>query len=169
MAADLHALPPRLRCSYRIATLVVCGCNIVAAIYLLQSFISPLFSNPSASAFSAGLLVRNGHSSLTAVRYTQEQLDRMKEAVAVWKAAEPLDLINRVKEIREESAGVYGIKDAAVVKKPGALGLVQRLKELRDSNSKSDQEALEEWRRKKLEEARRRSEALKAKQEEYLT
>lgn len=93
----------------------------------------------------------------------------MKEAITIWRAAEPVDLINRVKDIREESAGVYGLKDTRFVTKPRAVGLVERLKEIRDSKSKTDQEALEEWRRKKLEEAKRRSEAMKAKQDEYLT
>ncbi|KAI5064874.1 hypothetical protein GOP47_0019569 [Adiantum capillus-veneris] len=169
MATDPHTLPPRFRCSLRIATLVVCCFNIVAAIYLLQSFIGPLFSSPSSAPFSAGVSVRNTHSSSTAAPYTPEQLDRIKEAISIWRAAEPVDLINRVKEIQEESAGVYGLKETRSEKKPGAMGLVERLKEIRDSKSKTDQEALEEWRRKKLEEAKRRSEAMKAKQDEYLS
>lgn len=165
MAPELFICTPRLRCSYRIATIVVCSCNIVAALYILQSLITPLFFTPYPSA---GVLVQTGRSPLSAVRYTQEQLNRMKETVSVWKAAVPLELIKRVKEIQEESAGVYGSKQDGVVKGGEASGLVQRLKELRDSSSKTDQEALEEWRKKKLEEAKKRSEAMKAKQEEYL-
>ncbi|MCO5567663.1 hypothetical protein L7F22_021357 [Adiantum nelumboides] len=166
MAADSHALPSRFRYSFRVATLVVCCFNIVAAIYLLQSLIGPLFSSPSSAA---GAFVRITDSSATAVRYTPEQLDRIKEAISIWRAAEPVDLINRVKEIQEESAGVYNLKETRSVKKPGAVALVERLKEIRDSKSKTDQEALEEWRRKKLEEAKRRSQAMKAKQDDYLS
>lgn len=168
MAPELFICTPRVRCSYRIATIAVCSCNIVAALYVLQSLITPLFFTPYPSALTAGVLVQTGRSPLSAVRYTQEQLNRMKEAVSVWKAAVPLELIKRVKEIQEESVGVYGSKQDGVVKGGEASGLVQRLKELRDSSSKTDQEALEEWRKKKLEEAKKRSEAMKAKQEEYL-
>lgn len=93
----------------------------------------------------------------------------MKEAVAVWRAAKPVELIERVKEIQEESAGINRYQKVDSGKGGTASGFAQRLKELRDSSIKNEQEALEEWRKKKLDEARKRAETAKAKQEEYLS
>lgn len=94
----------------------------------------------------------------------------MKEAVAVWKAAKPVELIKRIKEIQEESTrGAYSYKQVDATKERAASGITQRLKELRDSSSRNEQEALEEWRQKKLEEAKKRAEIAKAKQDEYLS
>eukprot|EP00249_Psilotum_nudum_P012450 c23793_g1_i1 orf=122-1009(+) len=101
-----------------------------------------------------------------AVRYTEEQLNRIKEAIEVWKAAEPVQLIKRVKEIQEESvAGAIRFKRAEAAREKVASDLAQRLKELRGASNQNDQQALEEWRRKKLEEAKKREATAKAKQD----
>ena len=47
MASELLFSPPRLHCSYRIATILLCACNVLATLFLLRSFIHPLFLKPS--------------------------------------------------------------------------------------------------------------------------
>lgn len=101
------------------------------------------------------------------MRYTKEQLRRIHDAVEVWKAAEPVDLIKRVKEIGHESAeGASEYKLIEALREKVASDLANRLKELRAGSNESVDKALEEWRKEKLEEIKRQEEMTKPKGED---
>ncbi|CAK9260040.1 unnamed protein product [Sphagnum jensenii] len=89
-AAAAHGTTPRMRCSFKQATAVVCGGNIVVVLYLLHSLLVPLYIRPGASHSSIVLIRQN------VMKYTQAQLYRIKEANKARQAAQPLKLIERV-------------------------------------------------------------------------
>ncbi len=62
-AAAAHGTTPRMRCSFKQATAVVCGGNIVVVLYLLHSLLVPLYIRPGASHSSIVLIRQNGLSS----------------------------------------------------------------------------------------------------------
>jgi hypothetical protein len=102
-AAAAHGTTPRMRCSFKQATAVVCGGNIVVVLYLLHSLLVPLYIRPGASHSSIVLIRQNGTLLPTVMKYTQAQLYRIKEANKARQAAQPLKLIERVKELQQES------------------------------------------------------------------
>ncbi|KAH9314145.1 hypothetical protein KI387_022772, partial [Taxus chinensis] len=90
------------------------------------------------------------------LKYTEDELKRMQDAVRVRQASEPLDLIRRVQEIKEEAYREnVKAKRSQYAKEKLAKEVLQRLKELKASNNSNEQQALEEWRKKKLEEAKK--------------
>ncbi|CAM6050447.1 unnamed protein product [Sphagnum compactum] len=89
-AAAAHGTTPRMRCSFKRATAVVCGGNFVVVLYLLHSLFVPLYIRPGASHSSIVLIRQN------VMKYTQAQLYRIKEANKARQAAQPLKLIERV-------------------------------------------------------------------------
>jgi hypothetical protein len=95
-AAAAHGTTPRMRCSFKQATAVVCGGNIVVVLYLLHSLLVPLYIRPGASHSSIVLIRQNGTLLPTVMKYTQAQLYRIKEANKARQAAQPLKLIERV-------------------------------------------------------------------------
>lgn len=104
------------------------------------------------------------HLRLKAVRFTDEQLHRINEAVEVRKGAEPVDLIKRVKEIQLESeAGALKYETIEALKEEVASSLIQRVQDLRAVRNESENQALEEWRKQKLEEIKMQEEMRKAK------
>ncbi|KAH7331917.1 hypothetical protein KP509_20G057200 [Ceratopteris richardii] len=157
----------KLRFSYKIATILLCCGNLLAAIYLLQSFFRPVIPITSSSHFSFKLLGKSNRSYLISNQYTPEQLNHVMEFITIQKAAEPTELIKRVKEMQEESDIVDGIKDTVSERTPEAVGLVGENDKMNDSKPKTDQEALDEWRRKKMDEAKARSKGSKARQDDY--
>jgi hypothetical protein len=62
-AAAAHGTTPRMRCSFKRATAVVCGGNLVVVLYLLHSLLVPLYIRPGASHSSIVLIRQNGLSS----------------------------------------------------------------------------------------------------------
>ncbi|KAH9542389.1 hypothetical protein CY35_13G003000 [Sphagnum magellanicum] len=102
-AAAAHGTTPRMRCSFKRATAVVCGGNLVVLLYLLHSLLVPLYIRPGASHSSIVLIRQNGTLMPTVMKYTQAQLYRIKEANKARQAAQPLKLIERVKELQQES------------------------------------------------------------------
>jgi hypothetical protein len=102
-AAAAHGTTPRMRCSFKRATAVVCGGNLVVVLYLLHSLFVPLYIRPGASHSSIVLIRQNGTLLPTVTKYTQAQLHRIKEANKARQAAQPLKLIERVKELQQES------------------------------------------------------------------
>ncbi|CAM6033312.1 unnamed protein product [Sphagnum compactum] len=92
-----HEAGFRVRCSCKRATAVVCGSNVLVVLYMLHSLLLPLYLTPSS------------HSSIVLIRlmkYTQAQMNRMKEANKARQAAQPLKLIKLVKELQQESGRV---------------------------------------------------------------
>ncbi|KAM3758263.1 hypothetical protein ACB098_01G030500 [Castanea mollissima] len=145
----------RLRrgCSYKKTTWVVCSINIVIALYVLRSLYSSLY-------------IYSGNVSRNIVKYTPDQMRKMEESIRIRRASEPLELVKllklkflwsqKVKVIKEEIS-----RGEEVVELPGPLKqkitdeILVRLKSLNGSaNITQQQEAVESWRREKLEEAK---------------
>eukprot|EP01018_Ginkgo_biloba_P037167 Gb_11013 [translate_table: standard] len=147
----------RVKCSYKRATMVICTGNLVAALYVLHSLLSPLY------IFSSSMSISDGSHSFQAAKYSEDELKRMSESIRVRRASEPVDLIRRVvKEIQEESfREEVREKRSQSTKENLAKELLQRLKEIKADGNVNEEQALEEWRKKKLEEAKKR-EATKA-------
>ncbi|OUZ99833.1 hypothetical protein BVC80_7091g4 [Macleaya cordata] len=134
-----------LCCSYKRTTIVICSINFVAALYILHSLYTSfyIFSN-------------NASSPNYTAKFTEDQIKRMEESIRIRKAAEPLELIKVVKEIKEESSREEGVVELSrPMKQNIADEILQRLKGLNHSATVSEQraEALEIWRKQKLEEA----------------
>ncbi|KAL5542440.1 hypothetical protein UlMin_010150 [Ulmus minor] len=129
---------PRL--SFRNATMVLCLVNVVAALYLLQGFLS---SASSRSKFSA--------SQLASVK-----LKYIRESEEIRLAMQPLELIKRVKEIQQEAYAEPEKVQEKDAKQTAAADLSKRLKDLHTLNDANSLKALEEWRKRKMERARLR-------------
>ncbi|VFR01565.1 unnamed protein product [Cuscuta campestris] len=124
----------KLRWSYRNATILVSSFNLIAALFFLQSF---LFSSSPSTR------------STPVERYVKESLE-------IRRAMLPVDLIKRVKEIEEEAY----IESEAVERKDGkqgaAVNLISRINNFRSYSDANGIKALEEWRKRKMERARKR-------------
>ncbi|KAJ7555163.1 hypothetical protein O6H91_05G024600 [Diphasiastrum complanatum] len=152
----------RMRCSYKKATIIMCTINVVAALYILHNLFHPLYQQQSA-------LGGNNYDGDLSGKYSPEKLKRIKEAQEARLAVEPLELMKRVKEIQlEADLELSRDKEAKAARQRVASELAQRLKELKEINNQINQQALDVWRRKKLEEAKRREEAAKATHKEDL-
>ncbi|KAE9617588.1 hypothetical protein Lalb_Chr03g0036931 [Lupinus albus] len=130
----------RLRFSFRNATMVVCFLNIITAIFLLQAFLSSVYTR----------------SKLSTANSNAAQLRYIKESEEIRLAMLPLNLIKRVREIEQE---VYTQPETAQkkdTKQTAAVGLSKRLKDFRSVNDAGSMKALEEWRKRKIERARQR-------------
>ncbi|XP_077250903.1 uncharacterized protein LOC143890204 [Tasmannia lanceolata] len=126
--------PWRLKLSFKNATILVCFVNIVTFILLLQGFLG----------------VSNRKNAGT--QPDQARLRYVLEGEELRRAMEPLELIKRVKEIRQE---VYTEPEVVVQekdpKKTAALDLSKRLNDLRSLNDANSKRAIEEWRKRKIE------------------
>ncbi|KAJ7979769.1 putative Transmembrane protein [Quillaja saponaria] len=130
----------RSRFSFRNATIVVCLLNVITAILLLQGFLS---SATNRNRFSTS------QSDSAQLRY-------MKESEEVRLAMQPLELIKRVREIEQEAYAVPETVQQKDMKQTAAVDLSKRLKDFRSINDATSLKALEEWRKRKMERARRR-------------
>lgn len=127
-----------LRCSFKQITILLCVFNVLVILLLLQSLLTPLFER---------------HASYQSHR-SPEQLKYIKDAEEIRRAMEPVDLIKRVKQIQLESeSGVQSQSEKEILRQKQATELSKRLTDLRSS---SDQKALEEWRKRKIERAKKR-------------
>ncbi|MCO5595960.1 hypothetical protein L7F22_050011 [Adiantum nelumboides] len=143
----------RARCSFKTATVLVCTCNIMAALYVLR-LLSPGFFLSSSSSSTLAVFRSTSHSPLS-VKYTESQIQRIREALDIWRKAEPVDLVKRVEEIRRESpAGLLGDDRMEELRDDLVTELFRRVVELRTAGNESRQQlkALEQWRKDKLEE-----------------
>ncbi|KAG0461879.1 hypothetical protein HPP92_020355 [Vanilla planifolia] len=129
----------RVRFSFRNATMVVCFLNVIAAIVLLRG----LF------IFSDGKASRGKQPNVAQMRYIMESEQIRRSMV-------PFDLIKRIKEIEEESHGEPEMEAKHVPTQTAAVDLSKRLSDLRAMNDANNLKALEEWRKRKMERARRR-------------
>lgn len=138
--------------------MVICAGNLVVALYVLHSLLTPLYIITSSSLAGPA---NDGHNLFQAAKFTEDELKQMSEAITVRRASEPVDLIRRVKEIEEESyrEAVREKRSHSTMVKL-AHELLQQLKEFKGDGDSDEQEALEEWRKKKLEEAKKQ-EAMK--------
>ncbi|KAF5444966.1 hypothetical protein F2P56_034057 [Juglans regia] len=135
----------RWGCSYRKTTLVVCSINIVIALYVLRSLYSSLY-------------IYSGNVSRNIVNYTPDQIRKMEESIRIRRASEPLELVKLVKELKEGlSRGEVVVELSRPLKQKISDEILKSLKNLNVSANVTEQrEAVESWRREKLEEAKRR-------------
>jgi len=127
-----------MRCSFKQITILLCVFNVLAILLLLQSLLTPLFERHAS------------HQS----QHPPEQLKYIKEAEEIRRAMEPVDLIKRVKQIQLESeSGVQSQSEKEILRQKQATELSKRLSDLRTAG---DQKALEEWRKRKMERAKKR-------------
>ncbi|XP_010264836.1 PREDICTED: uncharacterized protein LOC104602745 [Nelumbo nucifera] len=128
-----------LRFSFRNATILVCFFNLVTVLLLLQGFLSGLSNK------------RVGRDEADAV-----QLRYINECDELRRAMEPLELIKRVKEIKQEVYAEPDIVQPKDNKQTAAVDLSKRLMDFRALNDANSVKALEEWRKRKMERARQR-------------
>jgi len=86
----------RIKCSYKTATMLICAGNLVVALYVLHSLLTPLYIVTSSSLAGPA---NGAHNLFQAAKYTEDEVKRMREAIKVRQASQPVDLIRRVKEI----------------------------------------------------------------------
>lgn len=133
----------RWGCSYKKTTLLVCSINIFIALYVLRSLYSSLY-------------IYSGKVSRNTVNYTPDQIKKMEESIRIRRAAEPLELVKLVKELKEElTRGEVVVELSWPLKEKITDEILVRLKSLNGSENTTEQrEAVERWRREKLEEAK---------------
>ncbi|XP_011629222.1 uncharacterized protein LOC18425054 isoform X1 [Amborella trichopoda] len=137
----------RSMCSYKRTAMIVCTINIGAALYVLQSLFSSVYI---VSTHSNGV----PHSQ-TATTYTKDQINFMEEAIRIRHMAEPRELLRLVMEIDKETSNEEAVNMPQPMKQKIAEEILHMLKELK-GNATEQREALEMWRKEKLEEVKKR-------------
>ncbi|EFJ24806.1 hypothetical protein SELMODRAFT_414240 [Selaginella moellendorffii] len=141
-----------VKCSYRRVTMLICTVNLIAVLYVLHSLLGPRYLSSSLAS-----VARGGH----ATKYSEEELQKIRESLEARKAVEPHELMRRVKEIQDEAdSDVSRTKEIGNARQRAADVLAQRLKELKEVNNQINQQALEEWRKKRLEGVKKRKEKM---------
>ncbi|CAK9167385.1 unnamed protein product [Ilex paraguariensis] len=125
--------------SFKNATIVVCVFNLVIALLLLHGFLSS----------SSTRKVNDSQPDSVQWRY-------IKESEEIRHAMEPLELIKRVREIEEEAHVEPEPVQQKDTKQSAAVDLISRLNNVRSYSDAGSQKALEEWRQRKMERARKR-------------
>ncbi|KAG2666403.1 hypothetical protein I3843_15G056800 [Carya illinoinensis] len=133
----------RCGCSHRKTTLLVCSINIVIALYVLRFLYSSLY-------------IYTGNVSRNIVNYTPDQIRKMEESIRIRRAFEPLKLVKLVKELEEElSRGEVVVELSRPLKQKITDEILERLRSLdAGANVTEQREAVERWRREKLEVAK---------------
>nr|GMD65633.1 Translation initiation factor IF-2 like [Ipomoea batatas] len=124
----------KLRWSYRNATILVSLFNLIAALFLLQSFF--FSTSPTTKSNSVERYIR--------------------ESEEIRRAMMPVNLIKRVKEIENEAYIEVEPLEHKDVKQGAAVDLITRMNNIRSYSEASGMKALEEWRKRKMERARKR-------------
>ncbi|KAJ4722816.1 putative Transmembrane protein [Melia azedarach] len=131
----------RVRLSFKNATILITILNVLAALILLQGFLSSFASS---------------RDNLSSNQLTSVQLKYIKESEEMRLAMQPLELIKRVREIQQEAYTEPEIVVQKDAKQTAAVDVSKRLKDLRSVNDAASIKALEEWRKRKMERARQR-------------
>ncbi|XP_044509917.1 uncharacterized protein LOC123228577 isoform X2 [Mangifera indica] len=130
--------------SYKKTTLIVCSINIVIALYVLCSIYGSIF------VFST--------NNFNFVKYTPDQIRKMEESIRIRRANEPIELIKLVKESKQEFSREYMVELPRAVKQRLTDEILRRLQSVNATeNGDAEREAVERWRKEKLEEARQLS------------
>ncbi|XP_065882113.1 uncharacterized protein [Euphorbia lathyris] len=129
-------------CSYKRTTLIVCSINIFVALYVLRSLYGSLY------------IYSNDLQKV--VKYTPDQISKMEESIRIRKANQPKQLMQLVKELskglkRDEKAFDLPVE----VKRKISDEILRRLKSMdKIGNITQQREAVDSWRREKLQELR---------------
>ncbi|KAG6530209.1 hypothetical protein ZIOFF_012432 [Zingiber officinale] len=147
----------KARLSFKNATIVVCFLNFIAFLLLMQGF----FASPKRGADGGHQmdpdppLVCKMNLWNFKIIYIAAQIRYILESEEIRRAMEPLELIKRIKEIEQEAHTQPDHEIQQVPKQNAAVDLAKRLRD-RAMNDASSQQALEEWRKRKMERARQR-------------
>ncbi|KAK4751428.1 hypothetical protein SAY87_004910 [Trapa incisa] len=133
---------PKLGCSYKRTTLVICSINIVVALYVLHSFYDYLH-------------LYSTHDAHHAAKYTPDQIRKMKESVQIRRAAEPVQLVKLVEKLNKHLHSGELDELPKGLKQKISDEISQTLKGLNgNSNQTLLREAVESWRIGKLQEVK---------------
>ncbi|KAJ9674456.1 hypothetical protein PVL29_023791 [Vitis rotundifolia] len=131
-------------CSYKRTTLIICSINIAVALYVLHSLYNSIY-------------ISSNIDSQSAVKYTPDQIRKMEESIRIRRASEPVELVKLVKAVEKElSREASEVELPRPMKQKIADEILQRLKSLdHNSNVSVQREAVESWRKEKIEEAKK--------------
>ncbi|KAF3320685.1 hypothetical protein FCM35_KLT14819 [Carex littledalei] len=124
-------------CSYKKFTVAICFVNLFVALVILRSL---RFSCASIS-----------HS--VSKKYTEGQIERIKESIRIREEAVPTELLKAVMRLRKEMAEQEKskLKLPPSLKQKVARDIIEKLRSLREgSNSTDEIEAVEMWRIERL-------------------
>ncbi|XP_031271492.1 uncharacterized protein LOC116129895 [Pistacia vera] len=131
-------------CSYKKTTLIVCSINIVIALYVLRSIYGSIY------VFS--------NNDLNVVKYTPDQIRKMEESIRIRRANEPIELVKLLKESKQDFSEESMVELPRPVKERMTDEILRRLRSLNATGDEDAQrEAVESWRKEKLEEAKQLS------------
>lgn len=132
----------RLRCSYKSATFILCTGNMLMALFMLHAALAPVYID-SATSSSSSVEALGGLDGR--IVQTQEELERIEDSNRLRRELLPFHLIERVKEIQEETElEINRTESLNLARQKVAAELSQRLRELKLSNSQSTQKGSEE-------------------------
>ncbi|CAA7395167.1 unnamed protein product [Spirodela intermedia] len=130
-------------------TVAVCCVNLLALLYVLRALYTSLYVFSSSSSTVA--------DASSATKFSEDQIQRMKESIRLRSAAEPTELARLVKRLRkklprkERDLGL-----SQLMKQELATEILQMLRALEPHAYVTEQqEALERWRLEKLETVKR--------------
>lgn len=130
-------------CSYKRTTIIVCGLNILVALYVFRALFNSLHLYPY-------------NDFQSTFRYNADQIRKMEESNRIRKLSEPTRLIKLMNQYKENLKG-----EATPVKLPQRTrqmitnAILSRLQDLEaNANSTVQQAAVENWRMEKLREAK---------------
>ncbi|KAA8528550.1 hypothetical protein F0562_035905 [Nyssa sinensis] len=131
-------------CSYKRTTLIICTINIGVALYVLRSLYTSLYTYPYNDSQNAGFT------------YTPDQIRKMEELIRIRKASEPIELVKLVKKIKKELSSEERVFELPQhLKQKITDEILERLRRLNaNANISEQQEAVENWRKEKLKEAK---------------
>ncbi|KAJ4701781.1 Methionine aminopeptidase 1D chloroplastic/mitochondrial [Melia azedarach] len=132
-------------CSYKKTTLIICSINIVIALYVLRSIYGSIYVYSD--------------NDLKVVKYTPDQIRKMEESIRIRRANEPMKLLKLVNGLKQEFSREESVFELPrAVKQRMTDEILQMLRSLdAKGNASAQREAVESWRREKLEEARQLS------------
>ncbi|KAI8009502.1 hypothetical protein ACSBR2_012973 [Camellia fascicularis] len=129
----------KMRFSFKNATFIVCFFNLIALLFFLQGFLSA-----------------SSNRKLASYQRNSAQLRYIKESEDLRRTMEPLELIRRVREIKQEAYIEPEPVQQKDIKQTAAVDLITRLNNFRSYSDTGSLKALEEWRKRKMERARQR-------------
>nr|XP_043607915.1 uncharacterized protein LOC122579751 [Erigeron canadensis] len=130
-------------CSCKRSILIICSFNIVVALYVFHNLYTSLYSYPY-------------QDSQQGVSYTPDQIRKMEESVRIRIESEPVKLIEMVKEIRTRLKGEDVTRLPQSLKQKLTDELLEVLRAAKaNGNTTLQNEAVQQWRKKKLKEAKR--------------
>ncbi|XP_024357844.1 uncharacterized protein [Physcomitrium patens] len=143
-----------IRISYKRATYVVCTVNLMLAVCLMYSILSPLHLK-SHTPHVIAVDTSNGRRP-SSQRTTREELVRLRSSDKLRRDMVPIHLIQEVKVLQAETMEeITRTKKLSSIRQKKSIEVLQRLAQVRRGNTQANQQGLQKWRKKKLLDAKR--------------